>query len=349
MRHLGNIYLYIVLLVITIFLIAISIANSIYFKQVNEDHSQNLSSSQSQQLVILNIVLIILLAICFIAFGYMLYDPFNKAIIESKLNIKLDNYDKEFNEKLMIAETLQQERNKKKQTIKEMKTTIKVDNEINSNLKKENKKLKNKVKSLKEEINLTPIPTEDEFNPELNSELQKAVLNPTSIFYDDNSDKEVENINLTSIDDDFNEALNRELQFANINPTSIFHEDIENNHLTDNVILNRDNRLFDEIINNFIEDLENENFEVNYTKFYPTEEQPLDEILNEMPATDFEDEQKEEVSYDYGVNIPKENTDTKRGYESFNPHSNSFDETVVAPSNKYTPYIPYFLKNVFRS
>jgi len=70
METLGNIYFYILLIVIVIFLIGITITNSVYFSQIYTEGSDELSHQESEQLIILNVIIIITL---FFSLGSIIY------------------------------------------------------------------------------------------------------------------------------------------------------------------------------------------------------------------------------------------------------------------------------------
>lgn len=95
--HLSNIYSLIALMIIIVILMFITLLNAVYFSDVYNDGSENLSSSQSQQLIVLNTIASFLLFIVFIMILYIYInksDKFNEIMtLEKILNKKKEQFD----------------------------------------------------------------------------------------------------------------------------------------------------------------------------------------------------------------------------------------------------------------
>lgn len=85
-NSLGSIYFYTAVLFIIIFMFAITLTNCIYYTDIYNTGSENLSESESQQLMYFNMITCILLFVCLMMVGYMMID-YNKNIDKIK---KLD-------------------------------------------------------------------------------------------------------------------------------------------------------------------------------------------------------------------------------------------------------------------
>ena len=226
METFGNLYFYILLLIIILFLIGITITNSVYFSESYNQGSENLSSYQSQQLVILNVIACVLLFVSFIFICYMI---FSKSIIDKDLDIsnklliehenKIDNKIHELD--IIDKQKSKREKNKKSMVNTENNLKNKVSplsdrsEEINSSLlglksskvlsKSEPKKVKKIMdefdldKHVKKEVTDSKSRSNSLFNDGI-SELSDSSTND-----DDMSDKSNENVNTS---DKSNENVN---------------------------------------------------------------------------------------------------------------------------------------------
>lgn len=151
---LGSIYFYVLLIVVLIVLVGIAIANAVYFADIYNDGSENLTSTQAQQLTILNIVIVVLLTV---SCGFVIY------MIGQKSEIHTEHEDlkkttmikrEEFDNKLNDVGEINKEILMKEQTRKEIENLV-VD--IKESSKKEKKsviKTKDKLLAAKvDEVN----------------------------------------------------------------------------------------------------------------------------------------------------------------------------------------------------
>src|SRR5579871_688035 len=78
MSTLGNLYFYVILIIIVVILFGVAIANSIYFSEVYQEGSDAISIQESQQLIITNIIIAVLLFVVILFLFYMIFTPFYK-------------------------------------------------------------------------------------------------------------------------------------------------------------------------------------------------------------------------------------------------------------------------------
>ena len=159
MGTLGNLYFYIVLLIIVIFLVAITIANSVYFSDAYNGTSENLSTQQSQQLIILNVVTCVLLFVSLVSISYMI---FSKSKSKEKLEISNEILLKDENKVDNMITDLNNVRDQQDKKEKTKESMIKLAREMkkpqieltkeNNGLKKEIKMLSNQVKEMTSSI-----------------------------------------------------------------------------------------------------------------------------------------------------------------------------------------------------
>lgn len=160
MDKLGSTYFFVVILLITICLFVIMIVNSVYFTDIHNKGSENLSNTQSQQLIYLNMLTAILLFICLILLGYMMIVPNKKSEQIKHMNNTKEEKLLEFDNVINDVEKMRNDREKKIKTKKAMielsdnlKVPLDKSIEENKKLKKEIGKLSAKVKLMDEEIN----------------------------------------------------------------------------------------------------------------------------------------------------------------------------------------------------
>lgn len=141
MDYLGNIYFYLFILIILVFLIAIFIANSIYFTDIYDSNSEKTSASQFQKLIFLNLIAVILLIISFFVVFYIMG---NSVYFKNEMTKKtLAEETKNFNEKIKYIEKLNKEnKNLLTERLKEAK------NNVDSLFFEDLNKLKSDVKNL---------------------------------------------------------------------------------------------------------------------------------------------------------------------------------------------------------
>lgn len=106
MNYMGNIYFYFFILVILIFLIAIFIANAIYFTDIYDANSEKTSSSQFQNLIFLNIAAVILLFISLFLIFYLTNN--NYSYFENDEKIILYNETNKFNNNIKNLEKMKE-------------------------------------------------------------------------------------------------------------------------------------------------------------------------------------------------------------------------------------------------
>lgn len=139
---LGSIYFYVLLLVILIVLIGIAIANAIYFADIYNNGSENLSQTQSQQLIILNIVVVILLAFCSCFVVYMMSQKSDDKMINEELQMKALEKRNELDSKLQGINDFTIQREQRQNVKTEMFKLEKAVKKPHNRLKKESSKMK---------------------------------------------------------------------------------------------------------------------------------------------------------------------------------------------------------------
>lgn len=197
MDHLGSIYIYIALLVITVIMFIVTIMNSVYFADIYNDGSENLSKSQSQQLIVLNIVTCFLLFISIILIIYMCMVPSVTDIKKNELDLVVDKKQSEFDERLDEFEDIKDEVEKKKQLRKQLSKIVSLVDSSRDQVELENEFLKKEVIRLMsdlEDINGDYGDLYDHHgdlfktNRELKERLEQAGRDKTSIIMEGESD-----------------------------------------------------------------------------------------------------------------------------------------------------------------
>lgn len=309
MNHLGSVYLYIALLVITIILFIVSIVNCVYYTDVYNDGSDNLSESETQQLLILNVILVLLLFCVIIFIIYMISVPSVTSIKKNELERITDKKRTEFDEKIDEFIDMNDEINKKRATREQITKIV-------SSLEKSKGKTTNENKSLKKELNKVSTELEDlkqhygdlydehgnllKTNEQLENELQKHKL------LIDDMDKDIK--------------LKERLEKARIDNSSVLMEgSIDPNNVSTSI---------DSTIDSFKSSLQDSKPSlfgkdhkisvVSIPELFP-ENASLDEILDEIPRSSIMSGiDKKDKDYDYGINVERENQLHPHRYESFN-------------------------------
>lgn len=336
MKPLGDLNLYIVLLFIIIILFAIVIANSVYFTDIYNDGSENLTSSQSQSLMILNGILAILLLIsCFIVI-YMIRSPVDRVDNLAISTEMLKHKTEELEDKLTDVSEIAEDRNKKQQ----------INKQITELLNAKTKPLELKNKTLKSQLE-----QEFERHKTLESELEEmeeevvGLKEKVNKLDDTKSSLEQElEIHKSLLDEvDIDLKLKTELLEAKRSNLSLFSEGIFNESEYDNLFENQ------RLPSKSIPDLFPENAS-------------LDQILDEIPRSSFFEDSHKEKSYDYGFDVPRETT-TQVGYPSYpfsrpslsppqttNYRSSSYNSPIQSNtpigSLPYKQYLPSFLNGL---
>lgn len=318
---LGNIYFYLLLLILLIVLIGITISNAIYFSDIYKNGSENLSSTQAQQLIILNLVVVISMIICGCFTIYMIGHISEMKIVGEDFKKEIEDETMKMDNKLKYIDYITVEKQRKEQTRIEMINLVK------------KVKMKSKVKSdkLKSEI----------------SKLQKHVDGLNSIKLDKetyvNSEDIVEKEN--NID---NEILEKEVIISKNDSTPLdskVDEELSNNTLEKEVI-----PLDTEVITSKNESTPlDENITMNF----------IDELKSKTIDNDTPDnENNEEPSLDYGsLNSPsndeeiKDNNISLKGYKQYlranknkTESSEDNEDSSKNTSKGYKPYINFFSK-----
>lgn len=277
MSHLGNIYFYVIVLIIIICLLAITITNTIYFTDIHNSDISNISSSQSQQLIFLNMLVSILLFISIIFIGYMISRDYEKGknikVIEKELNAK--KY--EFESMIDDIDKIRDEKIKKEMTRKAMKDILKELDDPKKMTEAQNKKLHMHLDKLKAKIKIM----EDESNNliKANAELRNKL----------NDNKQtISNLSEVNLD------LQREIEEQINNNQSILSENVPEVKFIPDII-------FDEPKSDLISNI------------FPNDAS-VTEVLKEIPRTSIIEPIEDEPTYDYEIPV---NRDIVPKYESY--------------------------------
>ena len=310
----------------------ITIMNSIYFTDIYNEGSENLSNSQSQQLIVFNIVTCLLLFIAIILIIYMLIIPSDNNIKSNQLAIIVDKKQIEFEEKSDEFKKIEEDVKKKKETRNEIKQIVSLIDASRKLVTKENKNLNKKITNLSTELN----------------DLNKNYGN----LYDEHgnlikTNEQLENElkrNKDLINEiDKNIKLKEELEEARKNKTSIIMEGASE-----------------------INEKNNKESTISFKDLFQ-EDSSLNEILDEVQRSLIITDDHKEKNYDYGLNVKPENFTSIPRYNSFNYNKNtnlsvpeSQQRTFFIPKEsiklstdkpiealKYTPYYPSFLNQMF--
>lgn len=337
----------------TIIMFIVTIMNSVYFVDIYNDGSENLSTSQSQQLIVLNIVTCLLLFIAIILIIYMLMIPSVGDTKTKQLAMIADEKQKKIEEKLDEFKDIKNEIKKKKETREQLTKIVSSIDNIRKDTSTENKSLKKKVTKLSTEL-------EDlkENYGDLYDEHGNLIKTNEQLEVELRKHKEI-------IDEmDKNIKLKERLEEARKDKTSIIMEGSSEIDSIENSIESISENSID-----YKESLFGKDHKISVVpipSLFP-ENASLDEILDELPRSSILTDDHKEQNYDYGLNVkPEQNSSTSR-YESFNygrksessipeNQQRSFftpKQTVNLESNKsteipkYTPYYPSFLSQMF--
>lgn len=152
---LGSVYFYVILLLVLVVLVGIAIANAIYFADVYNDGSEHLSTTQAQQLIVLNIVVAVLLVLSTFFVLYMMTQTSKLETKNECLEREVLLKQEEFNNKLRDIEETNDDMIRTSQ-IKKVKKEKKEMMKIIEESKKPDPKLKikdKKITNLEKEIN----------------------------------------------------------------------------------------------------------------------------------------------------------------------------------------------------
>lgn len=347
MDCLGNNTFYIIAIITFICLLAIAIANSIYFIDIYNTGSENLSSTQSQQLSILNIILVPLCIIGIIMIGYMIYKPYERVIENTNLDTILNEKTREYDLKKIEIDTIKDDIVKKLKIREEMNKIIKKMEIPKKKLETENKSLQTEVTKLLDELKELKDHVGELYDEKGNliktNEQLIAELTKHKILIDD-VDK----------DPKIMEALEK----AKENKDSIFYQGI----IDDNIISGLNDINYESDNKSMESDLDNT---FNIDRIYQ-EGSSLTDILNEIPRSSILSNPNKEKTYDYSVNVRSNNNKEGRNKSSYIPFSQrkEIDENRVdnksnsleiesinrknSSSNKsrYTPYNFSFLSQL---
>lgn len=332
----------------TIILIVVTLLNAVYFTDVYNDGSENLSSKQSQQLIILNSVSCFLLFVALICISYICMNDSDKfknlTTIEGIFNKKKEELDNKIDE----MELIKDEQNKKEKTREEITQIVKTLEESKTVVQKESKTLKEQNNNLQSKIidlkvNYGSLHEEHKNLTKTNKQLEEELIKHKQII--DEMDK--------------NLKLKEELELSRKNEGSIltegpqYEDDVESDsQAVDESIKNKSN-LFDN--SHKVEG-------VPIPSLFP-ENASLDQILEEIPRTSILSNDYNKKEYDYGINIKREQKPESTTYESFNYTKKSPEENQInrngyfsyqkssvnnpvqeTPKSDYKPYTHSFLK-----
>ena len=331
----------------------VTIMNSVYFVDIYNDGSENLSTSQSKQLIVLNIVTCLLLFIGIFLIIYMLMLPSVSDMKTKELVMITDKKQIEFEEKLDEFKDINDEIEKKKETrdqitriVSSIDNSRKVAATENKTLKKKVTKLSTELEDLKE--NYGDLYDEHGNLIKTNEQLEVELRKHKQII--DEMDKNIK--------------LKERLEEARKDKPSVIMEGSSEIDTVENSI---ESVLKDPI--DYRESLFGKDHKISTVpipNLFP-DDASLDEILDELPRSSIITDDHKEQNYDYGLNIKPEQDTSIPKYESFNYTKRtdpqiaeaqqrtfftpkpfvklSDDKSVVTP--KYTPYYPSFLSQMF--
>lgn len=124
MDTLGNKFIYIVLLIVIIIVFCVTLANCVYYYQIDTNGSENISATEAQQLSILNGVTCFLVALIGVMIVYMLLIPQNNL---DKIKIKSDELEEKERENISTLdeyEALQKELEIRAKTKQQMTSLV---------------------------------------------------------------------------------------------------------------------------------------------------------------------------------------------------------------------------------
>lgn len=330
----------------------ITIMNSIYFGDIHNEGSENLSSSESERLLILNIVTCLLLFMAIILILYMYMVPSSSDMKSKELAKISDKKQLEYEEKLDEFKEVTDEVEKKKETrdqitkiVSSVESKRKVATEENNSLKKEVTKLSTELDDLKQHYgdlydehgNL--IKTNEQLEIELSK--HKSLL--------DEMDKNIK--------------LKEKLEEARKNGKSVIMEGSSEIDSIENSI-----NSFQTQHSSYTESLFGKDHKISVVpipSLFP-ENASLEDILDEIPRSSIMTNGKEEQDYDYGIDIKSEDYSKTPEYRSFNfrrSDSPKIEENErpyfstkpsvkesshkSTPKAEYTPYYPSFMNQIF--
>lgn len=302
MDHLGNNTFYIVVIITFICLLAIAIANTIYFADIYNTGSENLSSTQSQQLTFLNVILVILCIFGIIMIGYMIYKPYERAVENMSLNEILNERNKEYDLKVIEADVIKDEIIKKLKVREEMNKIIKKMEIPKKKLAKENSSLQNEITKLLDELKELK-----EHVGELYDEKGNLIKTNEQLI------AELAKHKILIDDSDKNPELMKALEKAKENQDSIFYQGITNDE-----IINGIEDTNNETHNSVSEDNLSNTF--NMDKLYP-EGSSLTDILDEIPRSSILTNPHNERKYNYSVNVKGNDVQERRNRPVYIPFS----------------------------
>lgn len=300
---LGSIYFYVLLIVVLIVLVGIAIANAVYFADIYNDGSENLTSTQAQQLTILNIVIVVLLTV---SCGFVIY------MIGQKSEIHKEHEDlkkttmikrEEFDNKLNDIDEINKEILMKEQTRKEIEDLV-VDIEDSSNKEKKSAiETKNKLLAVKvKEVNKLQEKIEN---------MQGQIDEITSVHSD-----------IVNVKDDVISSLNSQIE----EHKSLLDEKDKDLKLKNDIILARKSNtsvLSEGIFSSKIDD--NDELETTSGELFPDKK---DDVNEKLPNEDDDNFIAKEESLDY-----------LNGYQShssrYNPINSPVDKKLMST------YVPY--------
>lgn len=270
-NSLGSIYFYIVILFIIIFMFAITFTNSLYYSDIYDKGSENLSKSESQQIMYFNIVTSVLLFISLIMVAYMMVQS---SVSDEK--IKLLNEDIA-NKRLIVEEKEDEFKDEiiKEKTKKKMVKLLEMMQEPIEKANKQKNMVDEKNKTLSHEID------------ELNAKIEDIELD----------NKKLRNINdklsnnyksLYETDKDY--LLKIQIKDSKNNKNSLFGEELTSDkNFTDKTVFES----FDKESKMSVPSLFSENASFS-------------EVLKRIPLTSVYNKNKEDKKYDYNISIPRE-------------------------------------------
>ena len=323
MDSLGNNTFYIVIIVIFICLLAIAIANSIYFTDIYNTGSENLTSTQSQQLSILNIILVPLCFIGIIMISYMIYSPYEKSIQNDNLIEIMKEKNREYDLKIIEVDSIVNNIDKRKKMkeemhkiVKKMEIPLKRLQQKNKSLKNDLGKISNELKELKENVG-------DLYDKDGNL-----------IKTDEQLVAELEKHKLLIDDVDVDSKIIDSLKIAKESKDSIFYQGITD----DDILVSLDNNTTTDTYDNTY----------NINELYP-ERSSLTDILDEIPRSSILSNPNKEKEYNYGINSKSNIIQDRKNSSVYIPFSQRDKDTIdwdstklnqksLSSKSKYKPY-----------